>query len=354
LIPAGDGTGDPDAVVASRNAYTPYGVTRGDDNLATDRGWLGQVEDQSSGLTYLNARYYDPAIARFISPDPLMDPTDPRTLDPYRYADNNPVLFTDPSGLAPSCYGLKPDTKEYTNCYGYSNDTYNYATGKTKAKKNEENAKSGKAPVNKTKPKKNSASSGKKSSGKPHTAHPKGVRTGETSCSMNLARCLGLPTGAAHDSIAATKDAAKIFRFGVNVVNPVNAIPAIWAYVQGERTGDCEWESSQMFYVCYGATAGYNKNGSGTSWGAVYVTEKTKQEVVDLKAEGRDVLGHEGVHSTQIAVVTTVGVAIVMGIDSVIMYMGEDASGPPPDYGCNVIERTAGYNDGGYGQRCGS
>ncbi len=161
LIPAGDGTGDPDAVVASRNAYTPYGVTRGDDNLATDRGWLGQVEDQSSGLTYLNARYYDPAIARFISPDPLMDPTDPRTLDPYRYADNNPVVFTDPGGLAPSCSGLTGQA--YKNCSGYATTTYNYMTGKTTAKKNEELAKSGKAGVNKTTPKKSSKKSSKTS-----------------------------------------------------------------------------------------------------------------------------------------------------------------------------------------------
>jgi len=116
LIPAGvTGDADPDTVVASRNAYTPYGVTRGDDNLVTDRGWLGQVEDASSGLTYLNARYYDPATARFISPDPLMDPTDPRTLDPYRYADNNPILYTDASGLSPACGGLTGD--EATTCF---------------------------------------------------------------------------------------------------------------------------------------------------------------------------------------------------------------------------------------------
>jgi len=63
----------------------------------------------------LNARYYDPATARFISPDPLMDPTDPRTLDPYRYADNNPILYTDASGLSPACGGLTGD--EATTCF---------------------------------------------------------------------------------------------------------------------------------------------------------------------------------------------------------------------------------------------
>ncbi|WP_291379380.1 RHS repeat-associated core domain-containing protein [Demequina sp.] len=100
------------AEAVTRTSYTPYGELRGADNLATDRGWLGQVEDRvvgtgasstGTGLTYLNARYYDPATSRFISPDPLMDPGDPKTLDPHRYADNNPVVFKDASGLRPTC-----------------------------------------------------------------------------------------------------------------------------------------------------------------------------------------------------------------------------------------------------------
>ncbi len=38
-----------------------------------------------------------------------MNPGDPRTLDPYRYADNNPVVFTDASGLAPDmCIPIGP------------------------------------------------------------------------------------------------------------------------------------------------------------------------------------------------------------------------------------------------------
>ena len=73
-----------DAAGVVRTAYTPYGQLRGADNVAVDRGWLGQVEDSGTGLTYLNARYYDPALQRFLSPDPLMNPGDPRTLDAYR------------------------------------------------------------------------------------------------------------------------------------------------------------------------------------------------------------------------------------------------------------------------------
>ncbi|MFB4273313.1 RHS repeat-associated core domain-containing protein [Nonomuraea sp. GTA35] len=49
----------------------PFGQRRGGDDLPfTDRGFLGKTEDGSTGLSYLQARYYDPAIAKFISADP--------------------------------------------------------------------------------------------------------------------------------------------------------------------------------------------------------------------------------------------------------------------------------------------
>jgi RHS repeat-associated protein len=89
---------------ATRSSYMPYGAVRGTDELAIDRGWLNQVSDETdTGLVYLNARYYDPVLSRFLSPDPLMNPTDPRTLDPYRYGDNNPVVYSDMLGLCPGC-----------------------------------------------------------------------------------------------------------------------------------------------------------------------------------------------------------------------------------------------------------
>ncbi len=107
LVPdalAGTGFADADAThIPTRDAYLPYGASRGGSDLAVDRGWLGQVEDSGTGLTYLNARYYDPSLGRFLSPDPLMNPGDPRTLDPYRYADNNPIVYHDATGL---CSGL--------------------------------------------------------------------------------------------------------------------------------------------------------------------------------------------------------------------------------------------------------
>jgi RHS repeat-associated protein len=112
----------------TRNAYTPYGAVRGADNLTISKGWLNQVTDEAStGLVYLNARYYDTGTSRFVSPDPKMNPADPRTLDAFRYADNNPVSFTDASGLGPVCTGLSGTA--LANCNAYGNTTANYMTG---------------------------------------------------------------------------------------------------------------------------------------------------------------------------------------------------------------------------------
>jgi RHS repeat-associated protein len=82
--------------------YLPYGDLRaeGGTGIDTDRGWLGQSTDASTDLSYLNARYYDPTAGVFISPDPLLDPSRPKSLNPYAYGHGNPSTNTDKTGLA--------------------------------------------------------------------------------------------------------------------------------------------------------------------------------------------------------------------------------------------------------------
>ncbi|MEV4324293.1 DNRLRE domain-containing protein [Microbispora rosea] len=85
----------------SRERYLPFGQRRGVDDLPfTDHGFLGKIEDDSTGLDYLSARYYDPSIAKFISTDPLLDLRKPQWANPYGYAGNNPIGLSDPTGLA--------------------------------------------------------------------------------------------------------------------------------------------------------------------------------------------------------------------------------------------------------------
>lgn len=61
--------------------------------------YAGYVYDSETKLYYLQARYYDPATARFISRDPdSSDEDDPITMNGYSYANGNPVMMTDPDG----------------------------------------------------------------------------------------------------------------------------------------------------------------------------------------------------------------------------------------------------------------
>ncbi|MCC5035683.1 hypothetical protein DMH02_021315 [Streptomyces sp. WAC 00631] len=86
----------------SRRRYTPFGAQRGTTTLpdATDRGFLGKPEDDTTGLSILGARMYDPALGRFLSTDEITTPYDPQNLGAYTYSRNNPIAFSDPTGRA--------------------------------------------------------------------------------------------------------------------------------------------------------------------------------------------------------------------------------------------------------------
>ncbi len=56
--------------------------------------YCGEYYDAETGFIYLRNRYYDSSIGRFISEDPIKD-----GLNWYVYANNNPVKYSDPSGL---------------------------------------------------------------------------------------------------------------------------------------------------------------------------------------------------------------------------------------------------------------
>ena len=64
--------------------------------------YRGYYYDNETGLYYLNARYYDPSIGRFISPDVLsiLDETKGQIngLNLYMYCNDNPVNKYDPNG----------------------------------------------------------------------------------------------------------------------------------------------------------------------------------------------------------------------------------------------------------------
>ncbi|MBC6451700.1 RHS repeat-associated core domain-containing protein [Actinokineospora xionganensis] len=103
----GDHHGTDDTAITASNLYVtrrhsdPFGNSRG---LAprywpTNEGFVGGTKD-TSGLTSVGAREYDPRTGRFISVDPIMDLAEPQQIHGYAYAHNAPATFWDPSGLA--------------------------------------------------------------------------------------------------------------------------------------------------------------------------------------------------------------------------------------------------------------
>ena len=58
---------------------------------------------------FLNNRYHDPVLGRFVSVDPLVA----ATRDAYGYGNNNPITYSDPTGLEPCSWCGSTETKHY-------------------------------------------------------------------------------------------------------------------------------------------------------------------------------------------------------------------------------------------------
>ncbi len=86
--------------------YSPYGNVAASNGTATTAfGYTGAYTDPTSGLVYLEHRYYDPSTGQFISNDPLQT----LTQQPYSYTNGNPTNGIDPSGLMCSLSGCLSD-----------------------------------------------------------------------------------------------------------------------------------------------------------------------------------------------------------------------------------------------------
>src|SRR6185436_15503772 len=100
------------------NDYYPYGTVRTNETINTyseQRKFAGTEYDSDTGLNYMSARYYNSASGQFVSEDPIflwlgdrnkvsqdqltMLLTDPQQQNSYSYARNNPIIYTDRTGL---------------------------------------------------------------------------------------------------------------------------------------------------------------------------------------------------------------------------------------------------------------
>ncbi len=100
--------------------YLPFGTERLNEKSSafqTHFTFTDQEKDSESNLLYYGARYYNPLIARFLQPDPILlllgnkqafedraqrtlqsHLSNPQNLNPYSYVINNPLKYTDQEG----------------------------------------------------------------------------------------------------------------------------------------------------------------------------------------------------------------------------------------------------------------
>ena len=115
--------------IISQSRYLPFGEVLWEDGTSpTDYTYTGQRSLSDIGLMNYNARFYDPMLSRFTSPDSIIpEPGSVIGYNRYAYVNNNPIRYTDPSGHIipedidwPWGRGYEP-TKSGTT----SNDTWN-------------------------------------------------------------------------------------------------------------------------------------------------------------------------------------------------------------------------------------
>jgi len=100
--------------IIQEDHYYPYGLTmRGIGKQGSNPFKYNGFEEQDElhlGLYDYQARYYDPALGRFINIDPAAELM--RRHSPYNYAFDNPIRFTDPDGMMPNEGGKDEEDKE--------------------------------------------------------------------------------------------------------------------------------------------------------------------------------------------------------------------------------------------------
>jgi RHS repeat-associated protein len=87
----------------------------------TSAQWNGGDTLAALGLSHLGARLYDPVIGRFLSRDPVLILSSAARANPYAFAFNDPVNYSDPSGLDPGETPTEPppsDCRQTGTCTG--------------------------------------------------------------------------------------------------------------------------------------------------------------------------------------------------------------------------------------------
>ena len=95
---------DEDGNIVKRYRFDPWGNIEAQWGTEPNRYLFTGKEKDENGLYYFGARYYNPRLGRFVTPDPeprvpgkrLLE--NPQLMNPYAYCINNPFRFIDPDG----------------------------------------------------------------------------------------------------------------------------------------------------------------------------------------------------------------------------------------------------------------
>jgi len=101
-----------DGTVSAHTYYDPFGQRINADGGAyagnvgpVTEGFTGQEHDDEMGIINFKGRLYDPAMKRFLSPDPIVSaPGFSQSWNPYSNVMNSPLNLIDPSGLEVNCW----------------------------------------------------------------------------------------------------------------------------------------------------------------------------------------------------------------------------------------------------------
>jgi len=108
--------------------YLPFGQEWNPQPTTNHYKFTGKERDSESGLDNFGARYDSSQYGRFMTPDPgnasgLSHMDDPQSWNGYAYARNNPLSYTDPSGLNYTVCQYDSDGNK-TNCADLTNEQY--------------------------------------------------------------------------------------------------------------------------------------------------------------------------------------------------------------------------------------
>ncbi len=104
--------------------FYAYGRLRSG-GIGVERSFTGQQKDFGTGLIYFKARYYDPELGIFISPDTIVpDAGNLFDYNRYMYVRGNPLKYNDPSGHCATLDGGAPDLEGDGGCWDAANEWF--------------------------------------------------------------------------------------------------------------------------------------------------------------------------------------------------------------------------------------